>query len=118
LTNHHVVFGDAAKPDGGMTAFFNAVEPDGISTRQIRAVPVAWGNRHTNDRVVEDWALLRLDECIGHDVGWMEFGALTTEAALALTVVEAGFGGDKDRRFLWIDPDCRLYRPDIMGFSG
>ncbi len=73
LTNYHVVFGKDDKPLPGKdyTMAFRAGEgqDQGTFAGRTTASPVLWGNGAD-----EDWALLRLKNCVGtlQQFGWIE----------------------------------------------
>jgi len=113
LTNHHVAFDEeqgAKAPQA--TIVFEAINPDGFTTRPVNATPVRWGERSASGVTRDDWALLRLDECVGSQLGWLELADLSDAEVLGATVTEAGYSGDRDQRFLWLEPACRMYPPN------
>jgi V8-like Glu-specific endopeptidase len=110
LTNYHAVFGldpDAARRD--RTYRVNFVVGDGPLQRTVGGAPVFWGR--FNDRVEHDWALVKLDECIGAEpeFGWMELHAQAPEQMAGLQVALAAFPSDRPRDRLWLQPSCQVH---------
>lgn len=112
LSNYHAVFGlDFDGPDEGRdysTTFSVGADPDFTFRWKIRATPVRWGE--FNKKKEHDWALLKLDGCVGGqpDIGWLETAAETAPAMKGLSVAFAGFPSDKALTSLWVQPDCRI----------
>jgi V8-like Glu-specific endopeptidase len=103
LAAYHSIFG-TRKPNDPLPSVTDGVpevrESGSLSFRTVAATPEVWGEGHIQDRIREDWVLLRLNACEGKRVGWME---LTQEAgSLAGTPVSmAGYPNDKPRTSLW-----------------
>ncbi|OYX34518.1 MAG: hypothetical protein B7Y99_05365 [Caulobacterales bacterium 32-69-10] len=112
LTNYHAVFGlDYNGPDAGRdyTATFSVgVDPDFAFRWQVRGTPVRWGA--FNQRKEHDWALIRLEGCVGgqQDIGWLETTPEPAQTMPGLSVVLAGYPSDKSADSLWAQPPCRI----------
>lgn len=106
MTNAHVVTDDA----GEVTRIaVRVVTGEGFETREINGTVEAIGGYAETSLVRDDWAVVRLAECVGTELGWFDFANLTTEALLDSVVAEAGFPGDRDAEVMWLEPDCRLF---------
>jgi V8-like Glu-specific endopeptidase len=112
LTNYHAVFGlDYDGPDQGRdytVTFSVGTDPDFAFRWQVKGKPVRWGA--FNPHKEHDWALVKLDGCVGgqEDVGWID---TTPEAAadmLGMQVVLAGYPADKSADSLWAQAPCRI----------
>ncbi|MGE3719987.1 MAG: serine protease [Bauldia sp.] len=112
LTTHHVAFGDDEKATiaEGETQF-HVAEADGFGTRPVGAKPAVWGPYLRTGNDADDWALMRLDECVGRETGWLELADSTEELPRDRLFI-AGFPFDREDRFLWSSGGCRLFRPD------
>jgi V8-like Glu-specific endopeptidase len=112
LTNYHAVFGlDYDGPDEGReysVTFSVGADPDYAFRWRIRGVPARWGA--FNKRKEHDWALVKLDGCVGGqaEVGWLETAAVPTAAMPGLAVALAGYPSDKSTSNLWVQPVCRI----------
>ena len=81
LTNQHVVFGTANPIEIGKekvktyTVTMTLVDENDSMTKKIKATPVDFGafnfDSETPNRM-NDWALLKLDDCWGRKIGWVE----------------------------------------------
>lgn len=110
LTNYHAVYGlapDAARSDRAYRVDF--VVGDGPLQRTVGGSPVFAGRFNT--RVEHDWALVKLDQCIGAEpeFGWMELHAQTPESMAGLQVALAAFPADRPRDRLWVQPSCQVH---------
>ncbi len=136
LTAYHVAAGGERVDESRTSTFYlgqGQLGPDfpdldhfAIATR---AHPVAWGRFvHATDNSAllvraesierngwEDWALLRLDTCLGapeHGYGYLKLAPVTTRqvmlGAAALPARSLGLPGDKTTATLWEDPSCRI----------
>ena len=109
LTNYHAVFGlDPDAPTRDRAYRVNFVVGDGPLQRTVSGEPVYWGA--FNRKVEHDWALVKLDTCVGSDpvIGWMELHAQPPESMLGLQVTLAGFPSDRPRDRLWLQPSCQV----------
>lgn len=112
LTNYHAVFGlDYDGPDAGRdysVTFSVGVDPDFAFRWQVRGAPVRWGA--FNQRKEHDWALVRLEGCVGgqQDIGWLETTPEPAKTMPGLSVVLAGYPSDKSADSLWAQPPCRI----------
>jgi V8-like Glu-specific endopeptidase len=112
LTNYHAVFGldyDGPDPERDYAVTFSVgADPDYLFRWKVRAVPVRWGA--FNKRKEHDWALLKLEGCVGGqaDIGWLELSAMSGETMVGLGVALAGYPADKAGDTLWVQPDCRI----------
>ncbi len=114
VTNYHSVFGDESAPGEPASAYAVTVS---VGARRdgrgfavhARAVPVMHGDPG-DDREEEDWALLRLDHCLGADpaIGWLDLSPRPLAAMAARTVSIAGFSSAHDRDRLWREDGCHL----------
>ena len=112
LTAHHIAFGSGRTP-GEPRSFAYGPPRDGEPFgERVRAFAVIWGNRDRH--IHEDWALLRLDPCIGDKVAWWPPVSLSVEEAAALPdgVMLAGLPGDRDIDQVSVDPSCRVVGQD------
>jgi len=112
LTNYHAVFGldyDGPDPERAYGAtFFVGADPDYPFRWTVAAKPVRWGA--FNRRKEHDWALLKLDACVGgqSDIGWLDLDPEPGPAMLGAAVSLAGYPADKSDRTLWVQPSCRI----------
>jgi V8-like Glu-specific endopeptidase len=87
----------------------------------VTAVPEVWGEGHLASWVREDWVLLRLSECEGERIGWLDLADQDDSSLLSTPIAIAGYPSDKPRSQLWRDrtghisrigpaafPDCLL----------
>jgi hypothetical protein len=107
LTNYHAVFGldpQAAKRPHRVSFTVG----DGPLQRTVQGSPAFWGA--FNDNVEHDWALVKLDECVGGEAefGWMELRAQPAASMRGLQVALAGFPSDRPRDRLWLQPSCQV----------
>lgn len=112
LTNYHAVFGlDYDGPDAGRdytVTFQVGADPDYTFAWQVKGTAVRWGA--FNQRKEHDWALVRLDACVGgrQDIGWLETSPEPGASMAGLSVVLAGYPSDKPGDSLWAQPPCRI----------
>jgi V8-like Glu-specific endopeptidase len=112
LTNYHAVFGLAfhgPEPGRDYAAVFEVgADPDYMFHWTVRARPVRWGA--FNRRKEHDWALLRLDGCVGGqpDIGWLDLSAQPGPEMIGAVVSLAGYPADKAGKTLWVQPTCRI----------
>lgn len=109
LTNYHSVFGidpDAASSGRQFRVSFTV--GDGPLQRTVGGQPVFWGAFNT--KVEHDWALVRLDSCVGAEpeFGWMELHAQAPESMAGLQVALAAFPSDRPRDRLWLQSNCQV----------
>ena len=107
LTNYHVVFGGSRTPGPDKTATVYTFDGDGASMVATPATPAIWGAMDRVWRPRNDWVLLRLENCVGSHIGWMELGGNAEEGLSPLSVMSVGFAADKDPNTLWTD-QCQL----------
>ena len=114
VTNYHSVFGDESAPgeaaaDYAVTLSVGAGRDGRGFAGHTRAVPVLHGDPG-DDREEEDWALLRLDRCLGADpgIGWLDLSPRPLAAVAARTVSIAGYSSAHDRDRLWREDGCHL----------
>ena len=120
LTAYHVAFRTERAPDPALESFvhFGPAKPDGFPfSHTTRAKAVVWGDyvdgfstetQHPN----EDWAVLRLDDCLGEIYGqWPVDGALDFESAKERGPVfgNAGHPAWLSRAGVWVDPACAIH---------
>jgi hypothetical protein len=107
LTAYHSVFGFAPAQERRLTVEFRVtdnVEDGRPSYNAVTAVPEVWGEGHIQSAVREDWVLLRLSECVGKQIGWMEVEDGEDDADLTNKPVGiAGYPNDKPKNLLWRD---------------
>lgn len=109
LTNYHSVFGvDPNAPNSGREFRIVFTVGDGPLQRTVGGQPVFWGA--FNAKVEHDWALVRLDECVGAEpeFGWMELHAQAPESMAGLQVALAAFPSDRPRDRLWMQSNCQI----------
>jgi len=109
LTNYHAVFGIDPKAADSSRAFrVRFTVGDGPLQQVVGGQPVFWGA--FNDKVEHDWALVRLDECVGAEpeFGWMELRAQAPESMAGLQVALAAFPSDRPRDRLWKQANCQV----------
>ncbi len=138
LTNYHVAARHDRRLSETQTSVFyigqGDIGPDWDDGQHFslrsEARPVIWGNflatgRESGDRASkpaaarngwEDWALLKLDDCLGEagrGFGYLHLQPIPTrELTLSqrpLAVTAVGLPADKSTAKLWADPDCRIY---------
>lgn len=114
VTNYHSVFGDESAPgeaagDYAVTLSVGARRDGRGFADHTRAVPVMHGDPG-DDREEEDWALLRLDHCLGADpaIGWLDLSPRPLAAMAARSVSIAGYSSAQDRGRLWREDGCHL----------
>ena len=112
LTVKHAV-GDVASARGKSLYFTGG--PKKIDRKwKSRGVVVATGDFDKNQapRTLgqgrgKDWLLMRLDKCIGEELGYVEL-ARSTGLDSGIQVESAGFPVDRPRQAPTIDPHCRI----------
>ena len=136
LTAYHVAGGGLAINDKTVATFYlgqGTAGPDFDGARHFadasRARPVVWGNyvpANDDSPVIqraramlqngwEDWALLKLDRCLGapqYGYGYFRLAPRSTRDLTrggdGLRVTSIGLPGDKPMNTLWRDPSCRI----------
>lgn len=136
LTAYHVAGGGKLITDKTVAHFYlgqGHVGPDFDDAQQFAeettARPVVWGRYVPNEddsplatraKAIlqngwEDWALLKLDRCLGDDktgYGYFRLYPLTTRdltrQGQGLRISSIGLPGDKPLTRLWWDPHCRV----------
>ena len=113
LTAHHIAFGGGRRPGDPVSFAFGPPRDGEPFGERVRAFAVIWGNR--DQHVHEDWALLRLDPCIGERVDWWPPVSMSVEEVATLPdgVMLAGFPGDRDTDSVSVDPSCRVVGSDL-----
>ncbi len=113
LTAHHIAFGGGRAPGDPLSFAYGPPRDGRAFAERVRAFAVIWGNRDRH--VHEDWALLRLEPCIGEKVAWWPPVSMTTEEAAALPdgVMLAGLPGDRNIDAVSVDPSCRVVGSDL-----
>jgi len=112
LTNYHAVFGLAYDgPEQGReyaAEFLVGADPAFPFRWVVNATPVRWGE--FNRRKEHDWALLKLDACVGGqaDIGWLDLAPEPGPDMLGAAVSLAGYPADKSERTLWVEPNCHI----------
>lgn len=109
LTNYHAVFGLAFDgPEPGVDYRITFSVGDAANARQVQGSATYWGA--FNSTIDHDWALVRLDECIGAEpqIGWMELRAEAPQVMAGREVALAAYPRDRDRQRLWVQPSCRV----------
>ncbi|HEX7760377.1 MAG TPA: serine protease [Caulobacteraceae bacterium] len=114
VTNYHAVFGEDSGPterDSDHSVTFSVGDRAGDRGFKVwvRGVPVFWGD-FREDQQGEDWAVLRLDRCVGADaeIGWLDLAPRPVAALSHASLSIAGYPGDKDQGVLWRADDCRV----------
>jgi trypsin-like peptidase len=115
LTAYHVVFGSSRMPSREFTSTLFIFEGSGDSVSATRAVPATWGAMAHAQETDNDWALLKLDDCVGKRVGWLKISENPGTDWQKLRVASVGFAADKDASTLWGDT-CNLYPGRIGEF--
>ena len=85
LTNYHAVFGKATPPtsvrevEREFSVDFTVVDESDRMSKVIKATPIKWGSFYDSDFKIrtDDWALLRLNECWGEEIGWIDTKRVT-----------------------------------------
>lgn len=136
LTAYHVAGGGKAITDKTVAHFYlgqGHIGPDFDDARQFAeettAKPVVWGQYIPNEddspaeiraKAIlqngwEDWALLKLDRCLGDEktgYGYFHLYPMTTRdltrLGTGLRISSIGLPGDKPLTRLWWDPHCRV----------
>jgi tetratricopeptide (TPR) repeat protein/V8-like Glu-specific endopeptidase len=136
LTAYHVAGGGQAITDKTVAHFYlgqGNIGPDFDDARQFAedttAHPVVWGKYVPNEddsapeirakamlqNGWEDWALLKLDRCLGDEksgYGYFHLYPMTTRDLArkgdGLRISSVGLPGDKPLTRLWWDPHCRV----------
>ena len=112
LTNFHAVFGLAFDgPEQGRdyaTTFSVGADPDYTFRWTVTARPVRWGR--FNRRKEHDWALLKLDGCVGGqaDIGWLDMSDQPGPEMMGAEVALAGYPVDKSGKTLWVQSGCKI----------
>ncbi|MEO6338521.1 MAG: trypsin-like peptidase domain-containing protein [Caulobacteraceae bacterium] len=107
LTNYHGVFGrlgDIPFPPPGIAV--SIWSRAGEAVRSAGA-PIAWGD--LGGAGENDWALVRLDECIGAraDIGWFALEPVGDDSLPERLLSTAGYAGDIKGRFT--QQGCRVH---------
>ncbi len=117
LTNYHVAFSNEKAPDPREVSRF-ILDQEATS----KAVPVLYGKYYSGEEFnnMEDWAILKLENCLGDSHGWLKLAVveLSKVANLSAPLALAGYPADRDTRFLTLDPDCRVYAQEKKGSPG
>lgn len=136
LTAYHVAAGGDRVDESKASVFYlgqGKIGPDFPDLDRFAvaspAHPVAWGRFvHANENSPllartqsverngwEDWALLKLDTCLGapeHGYGYLKLAPVTTQEVLrggaSMPARSLGLPGDKSTISLWEDPSCRI----------
>jgi hypothetical protein len=136
LTAYHVAGGGRAITEKTVAHFYlgqGNIGPDFDDARQFAeettAHPVVWGQYIPNEddspaeiraKAIlqngwEDWALLKLDRCLGDEktgYGYFHLYPMTTRdltrLGTGLRISSIGLPGDKPLTRLWWDPHCRV----------
>ena len=120
VTNYHAVFGEGSGPRDAQTDHSVTLSLGDRSSghgfrERVRAAPAFWGD-FSEDRGGEDWAVLRLDRCVGAQIGWLDLTPRSPEAIGAGGLSIAGYPGDKDQAVLWRADGCGVTaRPQDVG---
>lgn len=89
----------------------NRNSPAGYDGRSL-ATPVAWGSYHTEtySGLQGDWALLRLDDCLGNRFGSISlFPPIVSHKERSHNISAAGFPQDRsDRPGMTLEKNCRI----------
>ena len=112
LTAHHIAFNRGQAPGEPRSFTYGPAHGSERFGKRVRAFPVIWGGKKRHFH--EDWALLRLDPCVGDDQGWWAPLALELEEVMDLPdgVMMAGYPGDRSLDGVSIDPSCRVLGRD------
>ncbi len=136
LSAYHVAGGGEAVDAGTRATFYLGEGDDGPGfddfdhfALEAQARAIVWGNYRPppsrgdaalpSDRDQqngwEDWALLKLDTCLGEEkygYGYMRLKAIATRelfrSGARLEARNLGFPVDRDSAELWMDPECRV----------
>lgn len=105
LTNFHVAFSSSVANPQEISVFQIPSEDP------VRAIPVTAGalTEKSPSATEEDWAVLKLDSCLGDKYGWFEFEKIPTWTVTREKLVMAGFPSDKSTSSLTVDPDCAIH---------
>jgi len=111
LTAHHTAFRTPERAGTGEASLLYFGPPDGDFpfADRVTAHPVAWGDlaAHTH----EDWAVLRLETCVGERWGWWPVEAMSAEDAMARpgAFADAGYPAVGPREVVTVDPECTVH---------
>ncbi len=111
LTNFHVAYADSfTKPE---KTLFQVGESSSL------AMPVAAG-KMTSPQAEngEDWALLRLDQCLGQQLGYFELAGLSLEQATKKKIIMAGYPFDRSSANLTLSPLCHIDSHSLASAGG
>jgi V8-like Glu-specific endopeptidase len=120
VTNYHAVFGEGSGPEDAQTDHSVTLSLGDHSggrgfRERVRAVPAFWGD-FSEDQGGQDWAVLRLDRCVGSQIGWLDLTPRSPTAIGAARLSIAGYPGDKDQAVLWRADGCGvMVRPRDVG---
>ena len=128
LTNYHVAFGRKAHGLDPLKAlkkkkfpelnFYYGQGSDRSYANHTSGTPVAWGNRdesESNNMVTEDWAVVRLDKCVGAEIGYWEFSKPSVESLQGMSVNTAGLLKGLDfRKGIDRDEGCKILGPSLF----
>jgi V8-like Glu-specific endopeptidase len=109
LTNAHVAFSDEKNPSVADTSQFQL-----LNEEPVTATPVLFGKVISEGtwQIQDDWAILKLANCLGDRYGWLKFGAIPSGMNFQPHAVQlAGFPEDKSLRGLTLDPQCLIHDP-------
>ena len=111
VTNYHAVFGESSNPN--KTDFSNSFYTfagQGQHYQKTNAKPVVWGDYNKLSSTGNDWAILKLDTCVGQTLGWLDAAEMDASKMVGLTVSSSGYPGDKALSDLWTDPSCKIIK--------
>lgn len=120
LTNKHVINSQLSEVKKGDLVTFRVgssrTESEPFSNFSKGQV-VAMGSRHFG---AYDWALIKLDQPLGNEVGYIEPLQLNADNQLGTVIMTAGFPFSKTRQGsvlnqIYSDLDCRLLKPGSQG---
>lgn len=115
MTNYHVVFGDNQTPDPKMDhsiTFKVGAAANGGFQHSVKAKPVRWDKESATKK--SDWVIVKLDDCVGEQIGWLELDETQDPNSLVGTkFVQAGYPKDRSNDKISIQTNC-----EIKDFNG
>lgn len=105
VMNYHVAFGANRKDNLDYRSRVSFQRDESVFLSEATAV---MGGFYRRGPGAGDWALLKLDNCIGSILGWMETATFGVDELPSLDVMLVGFYSDRDPFPLLVDPACKI----------
>lgn len=110
LTNRHVAFSDFDHPDINEKSLFRLATGEAALAQPVMYGKTEW---HPEFENAKDWALLKLDSCLGSDVGWFDLKPLELNqmifSKIELEIV--GYPSDRSPHQITLHSGCFIKDP-------